>query len=154
MTSTAIKLVVYPARDWQHALAALPPELTVVEFDVVGLGGSPRIGFQAHGVRVSAHVQLRHMHASRTMFLVYAGPFVTCWTDPPDGYAVFVEYDATPGDTVRALAGMAGTLARTKCHAAADHAPGIWRGAYGELCPACWRKVRDFLNDDTDPLPF
>lgn len=75
------------------------------------------------------------------------------WTDPPDGLSIFVKTDARPGDVVVALTRAAGALARTRCHAGVGHTPGIARGAFGELCAACWVSVRRFLGRGTVP-PF
>lgn len=145
---------VYGVLDWQHALVQLPPAVVVTAFDRNGTGSSLRATFHVHGAMISTHVQTRDLKAQRFMYLVYAGPPVYSWDDPPDGLAVFVRIDATPGAVVRDVAAAAIQLAKTKCHAAAGHPPAIERGPFGELCPACWKAMRAFLDVDTDPLPF
>ncbi len=157
MTSTAIKLVAYSSLDWQRALAGLPPTPTLVEFDVAGLGGSPRFGFQIRDVRISVRrlpaLGFQASLMSLTyLYLVYAGPFGT--GRAPDGLVTSVAYAATPSETVRSLARTACEFAQTKCHVGTGHAPGISRGAYGALCSACWQKVRAFLDADKAPMPF
>lgn len=142
-------------RPWQRAIAEyLPVALTLVSFDLAGLHGSVRFVFRAACGVISVHAQSRDLRARQVMYLVYPGPPVFSWDNPPDGLPVFVEPDALPGGVVVALTRAAVKLARTRCHAGAGHAPGIARGAFGELCAACWVGVRRFLDRDTDPLPF
>lgn len=142
-------------RPWQQAIAErLPAALTLVSFDLAGFHGSARFIFRSACGTISAHAQSRDLRFRMVMYLVYPGPPLFSWTDPPDGHPVHVEIDAPPSVVVGEIVAAAVKLARTRCHAGAGHSPAIARGIYGELCAMCWASVRRILDLDTVPMPF